>query len=142
MHFLDRVHRPAGRAVAIGIVLEVRLEDGFQHELGGGLGHPITDRRNAERSLASAIRLRDHHPPHRIGPVRLQDQFLAQARQPCFQTRRLDLSKADPIHAGNTRIPTGQPVGVAKDVFTADLVVEHVEAESGLRLRLAIELSL
>ena len=84
VHFLDRVHRPARGPVAIGIVLEVRLEDRLQHELGGGLNHPIPDRRNAERTLA-ATRLRDHHPPHRLGPVRLRDQFLAQARQPCFQ---------------------------------------------------------
>jgi hypothetical protein len=36
----------------------------------------------------------------------------------------------------------GEPVGVAQDVFATDLVVEHVEAEGGLRLRLAIQLSL
>src|SRR5665647_1130075 len=76
VHFLDRVHRSANGAVAVGIVLEVRLEDRFQHELGGGLDHPIPDRRNAERSLAS-VRLRYEHPPHRIGPIRLRNQFLA-----------------------------------------------------------------
>src|ERR1700688_1699189 len=53
VHFLDRVHRSASGAVAVGIVLKVRLEDRFQHKLGGGLDHPIPDRRNAERSLAS-----------------------------------------------------------------------------------------
>jgi hypothetical protein len=31
---------------------------------------------------------------------------------------------------------------VAQDIFTADLVVEHVEAIGGLRLRLAVQLSL
>ena len=31
------------------------------------------------------------HPPHRIGPVRLRNQFLAQARQPPLQARRFDL---------------------------------------------------
>src|SRR6202142_4349722 len=31
---------------------------------------------------------------------------------------------------------------MTQNVFTADLVVEHIEAEGGLRLRLAIELSL
>ncbi len=40
VHFLDRVHRPACGTIAVGIVLEVRLEDWFQHELGGGLGLP------------------------------------------------------------------------------------------------------
>jgi len=58
VHFLDRIHRPASRAIAVGIVLEIRLENGFQHELGGSLSHSITDRWNAERALASTIRLR------------------------------------------------------------------------------------
>src|ERR1700751_2558487 len=84
VHFLDRVHRSANGAGAVGIVLEVRREDRFQHELGGGLDYPIPDRRNAERSLAS-VRLRYRYPPHRIGPVRLRNQFLPQARQPLLQ---------------------------------------------------------
>jgi hypothetical protein len=29
VHFLDRVHRPTSGPVAVGIVLEVSLEDGF-----------------------------------------------------------------------------------------------------------------
>src|ERR1700674_4877051 len=142
VHFLDRVHRPANGAIAVGIVLEVRLEDWFQHELGGGLNHPIANRRNAERSLASAVWLRDHHPPHRVGPVLLRDEFLAQARQPRLQAPLLDLGKTHPVHTWSARIRASQPVGMAKDVFTTNLVVEHVEAKGGLRLRLAIELSL
>ena len=141
VHFLDCIHRPARGAIAVGIVLEVSLEDRLQHELGGGLNHPIPDGRNAERSLAS-VRFRDHHPPHRIGPVRLRDQFLAQARQPCFQALRLDLREGHPVHARSTRIGAGQPIGVTQDVLAINLVVEHIEAEGGLRLRLAIELSL
>jgi hypothetical protein len=84
VHVLDCVHRTTRGTIAVGIVLEVRLEDRFQHELGGSLDHPIPDRWNAERSLAS-IRLRYGHPPHRIGPVRLRNQFLAQGRQPPLQ---------------------------------------------------------
>src|SRR6202030_4298804 len=88
------------------------------------------------------VRLRDHHPPHRVGPVRLQDQFLAQARQPRLKAPLLDLRKAHPVHTRSARIRAGQPVGMAKDILTTNLVVEHVEAKGGLRLRLAIELSL
>src|SRR5262249_18110824 len=40
-HFFDRVHRSADGAVAVDIILEVRLEDWFQHEFGGSLHHPI-----------------------------------------------------------------------------------------------------
>src|SRR5262249_16845016 len=123
------------------IVLEVSLEDWFQHELGGRLNRTITDGWNAERTLASSI-LRYHHPPHRIGPVRLRDQFLAQACQPCLQALFLDLLEGHPIHTRRSRIGAGELVGVQQNVLATDLVVEHIEAESRLCFRLAVELSL
>src|SRR5262245_37191317 len=79
VHVLDCVCRPTSGTVAVRIVLEVSLEDWFQHKFCSGLHHAIPDSGNAERALASPM-LRDHLPPHRIGPVRLRDQFLAQAR--------------------------------------------------------------
>src|ERR1700694_752643 len=141
VHFLDRVYRSTNGAVAVGVVLEVRLEDRFQHELGGGLYYPIPDGRNAERSLAS-VRLRYRHPPHRIGPVRLRNQFLAQARQPPLQAQRLDPRKGHSVPARRTRICSGQRIGVSQDVLAVNLVVEQVEAEGRLRLRLTVQLSL
>ena len=96
---------------------------------------------DAKRTFAAAW-LRDRHSPHRIRPISLRNEVLVQARQPRFQTRRLDLREGRSVHAGRTRISAGQRVGMAKSVLAADLVVEHVEAESGLRLRLTIELSL
>ena len=87
-------------------------------------------------------RLRDRHPPHRIGPIRLRDEFLAQARQPRLHARRLDLREGHPVHARRARIRAGQRIGVAQNVLAIDLVVEQVEAEGGLRLRLTIQLSL
>src|SRR5262245_45549381 len=142
MHVLDRVCRPASRTVAVRVVLEVGLEDRFQHKFGGGLNHAIPDGWNAERTLAFAIRFRDHHPPHRIGPVRLRDQCLAQTCQPPFQALLLDLFKGHPIHTRGSRVGAGKPIGMAQYVLATDLVVEHIEAEDRLRLRLAIELSL
>ncbi|WP_244630118.1 hypothetical protein [Microvirga tunisiensis] len=49
------------------------------------------------RSLA-AVRFWNRYPPHRIGLVRLRDQFLAQPHQPGFQALRLDLLEAHPVH--------------------------------------------
>src|SRR5262245_13503773 len=141
MHILDCVRRPASGAVAVRIILEVGLKDGFQHELGGGLNHAIPDSGNAERTLASPL-LRYHHPLHRIGPVRLRDQFLAQACQPCLQAPFLDLLEAHPVHTRSPRIAACELVSVQQDVLATDLVVEHIEAEGRLRLRLAIELPL
>jgi hypothetical protein len=59
VHVLDCIRRPASGAVSVRIVLEVGLEDWFQHDLGGSLNHPITDGWNSERTLASTIRFRD-----------------------------------------------------------------------------------
>ena len=141
MRLLDRIDRAAARAIAIGVVLEVRLEDRLQHNLGGGLDHPIPNRRDAERTFA-APRLRNGRPPHRIGPVRLRDEVLAQARQPRFHAQSLDLLKGYPVHPRRARIGAGERIGMGQNILTADLVVEDVEAEGGLRLRLTIELSL
>ena len=53
VHVLDCIRRPASGTVAVRIVLEVGLEDRFQHKFGGGLNRTIPDSRNAERALAS-----------------------------------------------------------------------------------------
>src|SRR5271166_5613619 len=141
VRFLDRIDRAATRAIAIGVVLEVRLEDRLQHDLDGSLNHPIPNRRDSQGTFA-APRLRDRRPPHRIGPIRLRHEVLAQARQPRLHAKRLNLLEGRPVHPRCARIGAGQRIGVPKVVIAADLVVEDVEAESGLRLRLTIELSL
>src|SRR5215813_8220806 len=141
VHSLDCVRRPTSGTVAVRIVLKVSLEDRFQHKFCGGLNHAIPDGRNAERTLASPI-LWDHYAPHRIRPVRLRNQFLAQARQPRFQALLLNLLEAHPVHTSCTRIGAGEPVRVTQNVLATNLVVERIEAEGRLRLRLAVELSL
>src|SRR5512144_874530 len=70
VHRLDRVGPAPARPVAVGRRVEIRLEDRLHNQLGGGLNHPVPDRRNAERPLA-ATGLRDHHPSHRRRSVRL-----------------------------------------------------------------------
>jgi hypothetical protein len=41
-----------------------------------------------------------------------------------------------------TRINAGEPIGVDQDALATDLVVKQIEADGGLRLRFAVELSL
>src|SRR5262249_59046810 len=83
-----------------------------------------------------------HHPPHWVRPIRLRDQFLAQACQPLLQARRFDCREAHSIHTRCSRIESGQRIGVPQNVLAVNLVVEQVEAEGRLRLRLTIQLSL
>ena len=142
VHFLDCSQRTTTWAIAVSGVLEVSLEDRLEHDLGSGLDDAIANGRDAERALAITRRFRNHHAPHRIGPVSLRDQFLAQACEPRFQALRLDLVERHPVDARSTRIGAGEPVGVEENVRAMDLVVEQVEAERRLRLRLHVELSL
>src|SRR3954447_21322945 len=107
----------------------------------GGLNHPVLNGRDAERPLA-ASRLGDHHPPHRRGPVRLRDEVSAQACQPLLRPVRLDPLERDPVRPRRAPVGAGERVGVTQDVCAMDLVVEQVEAEGRLRLRLEIQLSL
>ena len=64
----DRVVRAAVRAEPVRARLEVRLEDGFEHQLEGGLDHPVGHRGNPELAELAAF-LRDHHLPHRLRAV-------------------------------------------------------------------------
>ncbi len=90
----------------------------------------------------AATGLRDHHPPHRPGSVRLGAHLFPETGQPRLQPRRLDRLEALPIHPRRALVGPRQTVGMAQNVLATDLVVEQVEAEVRLRLRLAIELPL
>src|SRR5262249_25358350 len=81
-------------------------------------------------------------PPHRVRPVCLRDQFLAQAGQPLLQARRFDRRKGHSIHTRCSGIESGQRIGVPQNVLAVNLVVEQVEAEARLCLRLTVQLSL
>jgi hypothetical protein len=141
MHLLDCVRSAPSRTVSIGTGIEVRLEDRLQHQLGGGLHHPVPDRRNAERPL-TATGLRDHHPSHRLGPVRLRTQIIPETGKPPFQPCRLDHRERHPVHPGRTLVRACQVVGVTENILAINLVVEQVEAERRFRLRLEIKLPL
>src|SRR5262245_1214591 len=67
VHFLDRVHRPASGPVAVGIVLEVSLEDRLDHDLGGSLNHTITNGRNAKRTLHHSLWGSSPAAPDQVG---------------------------------------------------------------------------
>ena len=88
VRFLDRVDRAAARAIAIGIVLEARLEVRFQHDLGGGLNHAVPDSRDTEGTFA-ATRPRDRHP--RTGSGRYVFETRS-SRKPANQASKPDAS--------------------------------------------------
>src|SRR5262245_61867098 len=128
MHFLYGVTCAAASSVAEGTVAQIRLEDRFQYQLGGGLHHSVPDRRNTKGPLASSW-LRYHHPSYRLGLVRFRPQFLAQAREPLLNPRGFDVREFHPVHSRRAAIAASEPIRVVKNVLPVHLVVERVEAE-------------
>src|SRR5436190_14508189 len=66
------------------------------------------------------------------------------SRSPANHASRPDRSmsaKVTPSTPGAPAFHRASAIGVSQDVFTANLVVEQIEAVSGLRLRLTIQLS-
>src|SRR6266702_4701913 len=60
------------------------------------------------------------------------------ASRPCSSMR----ANVIPSTPGAPALTAREPIGVDQDGLATDLVVEQIEAEGGLRLRFAIELSL
>jgi hypothetical protein len=138
---MDRLGRPAPRPIAVRGGVDVRLEDRLDHQFRRGLRHPVPDCRDAERALAAAG-LRDHHPPHRLWSIRLRPQVLAEPLKPVLEPLRLDPFERHAVRARRSAIGARQVVGRAQDVRPPDLVVEQVEPEARLSLRLFVEFSL
>ena len=59
----DRVLRAPVRAEPVRARLEIRLEDGFEHQLQAGLDHAVGDGGNTEFP-EFPVRFRYHHLPY------------------------------------------------------------------------------
>jgi hypothetical protein len=106
---------------------EIRLEEGFQHDLGRLPGHPVTHRRNAERPLA-AIGLRDVHAPGRRGTVLTCTQIsLEFPEQPGNPVDLLHVRQGDTIHPGGPAVLLHSLPRLPQDVTPADTVIQGVE---------------
>src|SRR5215212_9601580 len=64
VNFSDRVLGAPVRAEPVRARLETGLEEGFEHQLQGCLHDPVSHGRDAQPTEL-AVRLRDHHLPHR-----------------------------------------------------------------------------
>ncbi len=139
VHLLDSLPRRPARPVAIGRGFQVRFENRLQDQQGGGLNHAVPDPGNSEWPLASSARLRNQHPPHRLGTVRPRTQRLPHGGQPSLHPCGLDVLERHPVHARRPPVPLGKRVGVGKDVRPRHLVVQQVEAIGRFLLGLGVE---
>jgi hypothetical protein len=103
----DRVVRPPHRPEPVGDRLEVRLEDGLQHELQRGLDHLVGHGGDAEfPQLPRSARLGDLAFPHRQRPERTRLELGTQVIQELLDTDALfDQPDGHAVHAGRVRAP-------------------------------------
>ena len=139
---LQGIVRRALRPEAERARLEVGLEDRFDHRLQGRLHDPVAHRRDRKRPPLLPTGLRDEDPARRqrtVAPLlQLRGQLVEQTIDPVL----LDGGEGDAVDAGRAAIGAHLPPRPLQDVPAVDLVVERVEASSGLGLGRPVERSL
>ena len=82
----DRIERASLRTVAICRLIEVRVENRFEHPRRRGFHDPVSDRWNTKRPLASAPGLRNHHPSDGLRLVACRPDLLSEFTEPVRTT--------------------------------------------------------
>jgi hypothetical protein len=130
------------RAEAVGARLEIRLEDRLQHQLQGGLHHPVRGRRDAQAPQL-ARRLGDRLLPH---PGRGEAACLERCSQPAEELpdAEVDGARNHPINSGGASAlvaphPTPRHDEERRVIHE---VVEVIEATARIGLRPLVQLGL
>jgi hypothetical protein len=99
---LDRVVCPPSGSEPVAVFAEGGVDQGLQHLQQRLLDQPIQHRRDAQLALAP-VRFGNHHPSHRLGPVRARQQRLAGLRPTRAQQlgRVLDV---EPVHSSRALV--------------------------------------
>jgi hypothetical protein len=106
------------------------------------LSHPVTDGRNAERTLTT-VTLGNHNPFDRIGLVRLGSQCFLQLPNECgYPFVLLDGFERYAVYSGAPFVGADKAIGMTEDVGPINLVIQGVEAAGRFLLGLAVELPL
>jgi len=124
---LHRHRRRPPRPEPVRARLEARLEDGFQDDLRGLLGHPVTDHRDTQRPLP-ALWFRDVHAPGRRWTITTPAQVSLQlAQQPGDPVLLLHECQGDTIHPSGTAITPDPVPGRPQDVTPVHTVIQGME---------------
>ena len=116
VRFPDGIDRATTWPITIGTVLQARLVYQLQHDLGGGLNHPIPNYPDAERAFAS--RLENPHTPHRLRSIPLRNKCPAQG--PANQTSTPDTSSNRKLFHRHSALPlcAGRGIRISKNILT------------------------
>lgn len=123
--------------------MKVRLENGLQHQLQTGLHDPVGNRGDTQ-AAELAVRLGDHHLPHRIRPEHPLLELLAEPLKQSDRLHRTDRSRCDPIGAGRTRTLV-RPHPLPRDgekIRVINEVVQIIETAVGFIDRPVVQLAL
>jgi len=138
----DRIERTPLGTVPKGRLIEVRFENRFEHQQRRGLYHPISDRRDAERTLARPAGFRNHDSSDRLRFVACCSNLFPQFVEPALHAVGFDATEGLAVHARRPAVCTAAGVRVGQDVLSPHLVIQEVEPPRRLLLGLHIERSL
>src|SRR5262245_15480361 len=142
-HDFDSLLCAAFGSKPVRAVLEVRLENRFDHDLTRLLHHPVTNRRDTQRSLP-AIRLGDIHPQHRLWSVRVGLQVLLNLSKKRTHPCPFDVVDTQTVRPGAAAVLAYVFPGPPQNIRPEDTVIERVEptvpARFGRQEELALEL--
>jgi hypothetical protein len=141
----DCVVRAAVRAEPVRARLEVRLEDGFEHQLEGGLDHPVGHGGDPETAQLAAL-LRDHHLPHRVRAelARLQRRLDVLQEHAHASRPVLNVSHRGPVDPRRPRplVLLDAKPGFGQELQVTDEVEQVTKPAGGVFSRPSVQLGL
>jgi hypothetical protein len=136
LHLYGGLLGVAPGAVGVDFRRKIGFEDRLQHQRRCCHADPIPHGRDAQRP-EFAVGLRYEHSSDWLRPVGLLPESKRQFSQPPLDPIRFDVSEILAVHARCAVVGTALGIGMRQDVFTADLVVQGIEAITGFCLRFA-----
>jgi len=107
-------------------ISEIRLENGFQHQLGRLLHHPVADRGYPQRPPA-AIWFRDLHTPGWRGAIPALPKVTGDLIEQPLDPVGLHLLQGQPVHTGRTPIGPDPFPRLPQHVTSVDTVEQSME---------------
>ena len=127
-----------GQLLGVLFWWKIGLEDRLQYQHRCCHADPIAQGRDAQRPKF-AVGLRYEHSSDRVRPVGLLPDRKRQFAKPPLHPIRLDVRKILTVYTRCALVGAALGIGMCQNVFTADLVVQGVEAITGFCLRFRVQ---